>query len=88
MLYCFFPGYWVSLAPDERDGLCSHMSDRHLPAPIYMAEHYATDILAGAAIGMFITWLANIIRIRKPLTAWALRLLEIRPGWFYSALSS
>ncbi len=50
---------------------------------IYLAEHYATDILAGAAIGVFMTWLANISRIRKPLTAWALRLLETRPGLFY-----
>lgn len=51
---------------------------------IYLAEHYATDILAGAAIGVFMTWLANISRIRKPLTGWALRSLESRPGWFYS----
>jgi undecaprenyl-diphosphatase len=51
---------------------------------IYLAEHYATDILAGAAIGVFMTWLANTSRIRKPLTAWALRLLETRPGLFYS----
>lgn len=51
---------------------------------IYLAEHYATDILAGAAIGVFMTWLANISRIRKPLTGWALRSLESRPGRFYS----
>ncbi len=51
---------------------------------IYLAEHYATDILAGAAIGVFMTWLANTSRIRKPVTAWALRLLETRPGLFYS----
>jgi undecaprenyl-diphosphatase len=51
---------------------------------IFLAEHYATDILAGAAIGMFMTWLANTSRIRKPLTAWALRLMETRPALFYS----
>jgi undecaprenyl-diphosphatase len=50
---------------------------------IYLAEHYATDILAGAAIGVFMTWLANISPIRKPLTAWVLRLLETSPGLFY-----
>jgi undecaprenyl-diphosphatase len=50
---------------------------------IYLAEHYATDILAGAAIGVFMAWLANISPIRKPLTAWALGLLETRPGLFY-----
>jgi len=53
---------------------------------IYLAEHYATDILAGAAIGVFMTWLANTSRIRKPLTGWALRSLETRPGMFYSCL--
>src|SRR6478672_7165586 len=51
---------------------------------IYLAEHYATDILAGAAIGVFMTWLANTSRIRKPLTAWALRWLDKSPGSFYS----
>lgn len=53
---------------------------------IYLAEHYATDIFAGAAIGMFMTWLANTSRIRKPLTGWALRSIETRPGLFYSCL--
>jgi len=53
---------------------------------IYLAEHYATDILAGAAIGVFMTWLANTSRIRKPLTGWALRSRETRPGLFYSCL--
>jgi undecaprenyl-diphosphatase len=51
---------------------------------IYLAEHYTTDILAGAAIGIFMTWLANLSSIRKPLTAWALRWLDKSPGLFYS----
>jgi len=51
---------------------------------IYLAEHYATDILAGAAIGIFMAWLANVSSVRKPLTAWALRWLDKSPGSFYS----
>lgn len=50
---------------------------------IYLAEHYATDILAGAAIGIFMVWLANVSSIRKPITAWAFRWLDRSPGLFY-----
>jgi len=50
---------------------------------VYIGEHYATDILAGAALGTSMAWLANRPLIRKPLTGWALRWLDARPGQFY-----
>lgn len=51
---------------------------------IYLAEHYATDILAGGSIGIFMVWLANVPSIRKPITAWAFRWLDTSPGLFYA----
>lgn len=50
---------------------------------IFIGEHYTTDILAGAAIGISAAWLANLPAIRNPLTNWALRWLDVRPGQFY-----
>jgi undecaprenyl-diphosphatase len=50
---------------------------------IYIGAHYATDILAGAAIGGSMAWLANLPAVRKPLTSWALQWQEARPGQFY-----
>jgi len=51
---------------------------------LFLAEHYATDILGGAAIGISMVWLANLPSIRKPLTSWALRWMDASPGLFYS----
>ena len=51
---------------------------------IFLAEHYTTDIMAGAAIGIFFAWLANLPPIRKPLTNWALQWLDTNPGTFYA----
>jgi undecaprenyl-diphosphatase len=56
----------------------------HLPTQTLPGEHYLTDVLAGAAIGIFPAWLANLPRIRKPLTSWALRWMDSSPSQFYS----
>jgi undecaprenyl-diphosphatase len=50
---------------------------------IFIGEHYATDILTGAAIGFFFGRLANLPDIRRPLTSWALQLQDARPALFY-----
>jgi undecaprenyl-diphosphatase len=50
---------------------------------MYLGEHYATDILTGAAIGVIPVCLANLPRIRHPLTCWALRWLDASPSSFY-----
>ncbi len=50
---------------------------------MYLGEHYATDILTGAAIGIIPVCLANLPRIRQPLTHWSLQLLEANPSSFY-----
>jgi undecaprenyl-diphosphatase len=50
---------------------------------IFIGAHYTTDILGGAAIGISAAWLANLPAIRNPLTNWALRWLDVRPGQFY-----
>jgi undecaprenyl-diphosphatase len=50
---------------------------------MYLGEHYATDILTGAAIGVIPVFLANLPRIRQPLTSWALRWLDASPSSFY-----
>lgn len=50
---------------------------------MYLGEHYATDILAGAAIGIIPVCVANLPRIRQPLTNGSLKLLDARPSLFY-----
>jgi undecaprenyl-diphosphatase len=50
---------------------------------MYLGEHYATDILAGAAIGIIPVCVANLPRIRQPLTHWGLKLLDANPSLFY-----
>jgi PAP2 superfamily len=50
---------------------------------MYLGEHYATDILTGAAIGVIPVCLANLPRIREPLTSWALRWLDASSSSFY-----
>jgi undecaprenyl-diphosphatase len=50
---------------------------------LYVGAHYTTDILGGAAIGISVAWLANRRAIRNPLTSWALRWMDAKPGEFY-----
>jgi undecaprenyl-diphosphatase len=50
---------------------------------IFIGEHYATDILTGAAIGTCFAWVANLPNIRRPLTRWVLQLHDARPAMFY-----
>ena len=50
---------------------------------VFIGEHYATDIVAGAAIGISLAYLANCAWIRGPLTNWALQWLDEKPGQFY-----
>jgi undecaprenyl-diphosphatase len=50
---------------------------------LYIGAHYATDILAGGALGASMAWLANRAAIRNPLTNWALQWLEAKPAQFY-----
>jgi membrane-associated phospholipid phosphatase len=50
---------------------------------LYLGEHYATDVITGAAIGIGCVWLATRPGIRQPLTGWALRWMESKPSQFY-----
>ncbi len=50
---------------------------------MYLGEHYASDILAGAAIGVIPVCLANLPHIRERLTGWALKWAEASPSSFY-----
>ena len=54
------------------------------PPRVFLAEHYTTDILAGAAIGIAMAWLANLQPVCKPLTSWALQWLDTNPAAFYT----
>jgi undecaprenyl-diphosphatase len=50
---------------------------------IYLGDHYPTDIIAGAAIGIFIAWLFQRKSVLHALTAVPLRLLDRSPAYFY-----
>jgi undecaprenyl-diphosphatase len=50
---------------------------------LYLGEHYATDVIAGAAIGIGCVSLTNLPGIRRPLTGWALCWMASKPSQFY-----
>lgn len=50
---------------------------------IFLAEHYSTDIIAGAFVGISMVWLANLPPVRKSITSWALHWLDTDPATFY-----
>jgi undecaprenyl-diphosphatase len=53
---------------------------------VYLGFHYPTDILAGAAIGITIAWVASIDAVRKTLARFAMPWLERSPSTFYACL--
>jgi len=52
---------------------------------VYLGEHWPTDILAGAAIGVGLGWLGARERVRTFISRPALLVLDREPGWFYAA---
>ena len=50
---------------------------------LYLGEHYVTDIVAGAALGVVAVWAANRPALRRPLTSWASRWMDAKPSQFY-----
>ena len=50
---------------------------------VYLGQHYPTDILAGAAMGVAFACLFNLPAIRRPATTWLLRWENSEPALFY-----
>ncbi|MFC0398024.1 phosphatase PAP2 family protein [Paraburkholderia rhizosphaerae] len=50
---------------------------------VYLGLHYPTDVIAGAAIGAFCTWLLTRTPIRSRFAPLCLRLIEYRPAVCY-----
>ncbi len=51
---------------------------------VYFGLHYPTDILAGAAIGILITYAVSRIRVFVPLVRKLLEFSSKQPGYFYA----
>jgi undecaprenyl-diphosphatase len=51
---------------------------------VYLGFHYATDILAGAAIGLVIAWIANTPRVRDRVSRWPMAWLRRHCASFYA----
>lgn len=53
---------------------------------VYLGFHYPTDILAGAALGVFIAWAGNAYCARSRAFESSYGWLDLRPGLFYPGL--
>jgi undecaprenyl-diphosphatase len=53
---------------------------------LYLGLHYATDILAGAALGVICGICVNLAPARTRISGWALSLERTSPGAFYVAM--
>jgi undecaprenyl-diphosphatase len=53
---------------------------------LYLGIHYATDIIAGTAVGAICGVCVNIAPTRARISGWALRLEHTSPGAFYVAM--
>jgi len=51
---------------------------------VYLGEHYPTDILAGAILGIGIGSLSRVEKLRRAISHFPLRLLEYSPTGFYT----
>jgi undecaprenyl-diphosphatase len=51
---------------------------------IYLGEHYPTDILAGALLGIAIGSLSEINSLHDRLSRWPMRVLQSSPAGFYT----
>jgi undecaprenyl-diphosphatase len=52
---------------------------------IYLGIHYPTDIIAGAFLGIGLTFFAHQKQIRSLIAKWPLKLWEVHPGSFCAA---
>jgi len=53
---------------------------------IYLGFHYPTDVLAGAAIGIFLIWVISFLKISRRLEKKTIALSIKYPGIFYACL--
>ena len=53
---------------------------------MYIGGHYPSDIICGAAIGIWIAWLLNLPVIRQALSVPAQQWERASPGTFFTAL--
>jgi undecaprenyl-diphosphatase len=53
---------------------------------VYLGLHYPTDILAGAAIGVVMTYFLTTTEMRRRISAWPLAQMKRTPASFYALL--